>query len=264
MEVDRDIIVFENVEKRYGSHVVLRDLNFRIRKGEKVSLIGPSGSGKTTILRILMTLETIQGGVITVDNEPLWHMRRNGGLITANEAHLHTMRRKIGMVFQHFNLFPHMTALENVARPLQLSLGTAKAVAEKQARDLLANVGLAEKANAYPAQMSGGQKQRVAIARALAMQPMVLLFDEVTSALDPELVEEVLNVLRDIGKSNDTTMLLVTHEMSFAREFSDRVFFFDGGRVVEQGPPEKIFSTPSEERTQAFLRKIIAAGMRIE
>ncbi len=264
LDTKRDFIVFDRVEKRFGELVVLKDLSLSIAKGEKVSLIGPSGSGKTTILRILMTLESIQGGHVYIDGEPLWHMRQNDDLVPANEAHLRKMRKQIGMVFQHFNLFPHMTALENISKPPQLSLGVDKASSEKRARELLDMVGLSDKEASYPSQLSGGQKQRIAIARALAMEPKILLFDEVTSALDPELVEDVLNVLRDIGRSTDTTMLLVTHEMSFAHEFSNRVFFFDEGRVIEEGPPDNIFTTPKEERTQAFLKKIIAAGMRID
>lgn len=259
-----DYIVFEDVEKRFGDHVVLHNLNLRIGKGEKVSLIGPSGSGKTTILRVLMALEPIQHGMVRVDGEPLWQMRHGDNLVAADETHLRHMRRKIGMVFQQFNLFPHMTALDNIAKPPQLSLGVSKRESEEAARELLVSVGLTDKAEAYPHQLSGGQKQRVAIARALAMKPEILLFDEVTSALDPELVEEVLNVLRQIGQSSETTMLLVTHEMSFAHEFSDRVFFFDDGSVVEEGPPDAIFRDPKEDRTRAFLRKIIAAGLRVE
>jgi polar amino acid transport system ATP-binding protein len=181
----------------------------------------------------------------------------------ANEKHLHRMRMKIGMVFQLFNLFPHKTALENISLAPILTKGLNKAEATARAVELLDLVGLAEKADAMPSQLSGGQKQRVAIARALALQPKIMLFDEVTSALDPELVEEVLNVMRKLGKETDMTMLLVTHEMSFAHDFADRVLFFDRGRIVEEGPPDAIFSNPREARTQSFLRKIIAAGQRI-
>lgn len=258
------MIRFENVAKSFGSVRVLQDLNLSIASGERLSLIGPSGSGKTTILRILMTLETIDAGVVWVDDKPLWHKSTPAGLVPADEAHLRLMRRGIGMVFQHFNLFPHMTALENVARPPQLALGASRKEAVAAAESLLAKVGLTEKMGHYPSQLSGGQKQRVAIARALAMRPRVMLFDEVTSALDPELVEEVLNVLRAISKETSMTMLMVTHEMSFAHEFSDRVLFLDGGRVVEEGHPDQIFKAPRELRTQAFLKKVVAAGQRLE
>ncbi|SDB17452.1 ectoine/hydroxyectoine ABC transporter ATP-binding protein EhuA [Bauldia litoralis] len=257
------IIEIDKVSKRFGQLEVLKDLTFNVAPGEKLALIGPSGSGKTTILRILMTLEQINGGHIKVDGEQLWHMPANGGLAPANEAHLHRMRAKIGMVFQLFNLFPHMTVLRNVMLPPILTQGVRKEDAEARAMELLDMVGMAEKATAKPAQLSGGQKQRVAIARALALQPKVMLFDEVTSALDPELVEEVLNVMRRLAEETDMTMLLVTHEMSFAHDFADRVLFFDGGRIVEEGPPDQIFTNPREERTQGFLKKVIAAGQRI-
>ncbi len=257
------IIRIEGVSKSFGNFEVLKDLSFTVAPGEKLALIGPSGSGKTTILRILMTLEEINGGGIFVDDEPLWHMPKNGALVKADEAHLHKMRAKIGMVFQLFNLFPHKTVLENVTLAPMLTKGTPKAEANALAMDLLAMVGMADKASQKPAELSGGQKQRVAIARALALRPKIMLFDEVTSALDPELVEEVLNVLRKLADETDMTMLLVTHEMNFAHDFSDRVLFFDGGRIVESGPPDQIFTNPQEERTQTFLRKIVAAGQRI-
>lgn len=257
------IIEIDGISKSFGLHTVLDRLSFTVQPGEKLALIGPSGSGKTTILRILMTLETIDSGHIRVEGENLWHMERAGGLVAADERHLHRVRAKIGMVFQLFNLFPHKTVLENVTLAPMLTQGLAKAVAEKRAMELLDMVGMAEKAAAKPAQLSGGQKQRVAIARALALQPKIMLFDEVTSALDPELVEEVLNVMRRLAAETDMTMLLVTHEMSFAHDFADRVLFFDGGRIVEEGVPDEIFTRPREERTQAFLRKIVAAGQRI-
>lgn len=257
------IIEIDKVSKSFGALKVLDELSFNVAPGEKLALIGPSGSGKTTILRILMTLETIDSGHIKVDGEQLWHMEREGKLVPANEAYLHHMRAKIGMVFQHFNLFPHKSVLGNVTLAPRLTQGLSKADAEARARDLLDMVGLADKAESKPAELSGGQKQRVAIARALALQPKIMLFDEVTSALDPELVEEVLNVMRKLADETDMTMLLVTHEMSFANDFADRVLFFDRGRIIEQGPPKEIFSAPKEERTQAFLHKIIAAGQRI-
>jgi len=257
------VIEIESVSKSFGDFQVLKDLNFNVQQGEKLALIGPSGSGKTTILRIIMTLESLDSGVIRVEGEPLWHQQQNGTLIPADEAHLHRMRTKIGMVFQLFNLFPHMTVLRNVTLAPMLTKKVPRKEADARAMELLRMVGMVDKADAKPAQLSGGQKQRVAIARALALQPKVMLFDEVTSALDPELVEEVLNVMRKLAEETDMTMLLVTHEMSFAHDFADRVLFFDGGRIVEEGPPDEIFTNPKEERTQAFLRKIIAAGQRV-
>ena len=257
------IIEIDKVCKSFGSFEVLRDLSFTVGPAEKLALIGPSGSGKTTILRILMTLETINSGHIKVDGDHLWHKQVNGSLAPADEAHLHKMREKIGMVFQLFNLFPHMTVLRNVTLAPMLTKNVPRKEAEERAMSLLNMVGMADKADAKPAQLSGGQKQRVAIARALALQPKVMLFDEVTSALDPELVEEVLNVMRRLANETDMTMLLVTHEMNFAHDFADRVLFFDGGRIVEEGPPDQIFTDPKQERTQTFLKKIIAAGQRI-
>ncbi len=257
------IIEINQISKSFGSLEVLKELSFTVQPGEKLALIGPSGSGKTTILRILMTLETINNGTIRVDGDYLWHMEKNGVLGPADEKHLHTMREKIGMVFQHFNLFPHKTVMQNVTLAPILVQKKSKADAEAHAMKLLEMVGMAEKADAKPAQLSGGQKQRVAIARALALQPKIMLFDEVTSALDPELVEEVLNVMRRLANETDMTMLLVTHEMGFAHDFADRVLFFDKGRIVEQGRPQDIFKNPKEERTQAFLKKIVAAGHQI-
>ena len=257
------IIRIDTITKSYGPLTVLDGLSMEVMPGEKLALIGPSGSGKTTILRILMTLETINAGHIEVDGEQLYHMPGNGGLVPADDRHLHKMREKIGMVFQHFNLFPHKCVLENVTLAPMLTKGVAKAAAEKRAMELLDMVGLADKARNMPAQLSGGQKQRVAIARALALSPKIMLFDEVTSALDPELVEEVLNVMRKLAAETDMTMLLVTHEMGFAHDFADRVLFFDRGKIVEAGKPDEIFKNPKQERTQAFLRKILAAGHRV-
>ena len=257
------IIRVDNIVKRYGSLTVLDGLSIEVMPGEKLALIGPSGSGKTTILRILMTLESISGGHIEVDGEQLYHMPKNGSLVPADERHLQKMRSKIGMVFQHFNLFPHKTVLDNVTLAPILTKGVPRAAAEKRAMELLDMVGMADKAKHVPAQLSGGQKQRAAIARALALSPRIMLFDEVTSALDPELVEEVLNVMKRLASETDMTMLLVTHEMGFANDFADRILFFDRGKIVEQGKPEEIFKNPRQERTQAFLRKIIAAGHRV-
>ncbi|AGG71413.1 MULTISPECIES: ectoine/hydroxyectoine ABC transporter ATP-binding protein EhuA [Sinorhizobium] len=261
--MSQPIIRIDNIVKRYGPLTVLDGLSMEVMPGEKLALIGPSGSGKTTILRILMTLETISDGFIQVDGEQLYHMKKAGSLVPADERHLHKMREKIGMVFQHFNLFPHKCVLDNVTLAPMLTKGMARAQAEKRAMELLDMVGLADKAKSMPAQLSGGQKQRVAIARALALSPKIMLFDEVTSALDPELVEEVLNVMRKLASETDMTMLLVTHEMGFAHDFADRVLFFDRGKIVEEGKPEDIFRHPKQERTQTFLRKIIAAGHRV-
>jgi polar amino acid transport system ATP-binding protein len=255
---DDPIIKFDNVVKRFGNLTVLDKLNFEVRKGEKVSIIGPSGSGKSTVLRILMTLETINEGVVTVAGEPLWHEKgEDGSLKPASEAHLRKMRAELGMVFQQFNLFPHMSVLRNITEAPIKVLGLSKGEAKERAEELLELVGLADQASKYPHQLSGGQQQRVGIARALAMRPNVLLFDEPTSALDPELVGEVLNVIGKLAEEHDLTMLLVTHEMRFAREISDRVCFFDQGRIREEGPPEELFTDPSEPRTREFLKAVI-------
>ncbi|MCF6098462.1 ectoine/hydroxyectoine ABC transporter ATP-binding protein EhuA [Mesorhizobium muleiense] len=253
------MVRFENVTKRYGALTVLDELNLDIARNEKVCIIGPSGSGKTTVLRMLMTLEQIQGGVIWVDGEPLTHMQKNGHLVPASDRHLRRVRSKIGMVFQHFNLFPHMTALQNCMEAPVSVLGLPKKQAEERAAELLDMVGLSDKRNHFPIQLSGGQKQRVAIARALAMRPKVMLFDEVTSALDPELIGEVLNVIRKLGAEHDLTMLMVTHQMGFAKEFSDRVCFFYGGKIVEQGPPDQLLGNPQNERTRQFLSAVLEA-----
>jgi len=260
MAGNETMVRFDKVTKRYGNFVVLDQLELEIAPGEKVAIIGPSGSGKTTVLRMLMTLERIDGGVIWVDGEPLTSMRRNGELVPADQRHLRRMRGKIGMVFQHFNLFPHMTALKNCMEAPCAVLNLSKAEAAARATELLEMVGLGNKLNNYPAQLSGGQQQRVAIARALAMRPKVMLFDEVTSALDPELVGEVLNVIRKLGSELDLTMLMVTHQMGFAKEFADRVCFFYQGRICEQGPPQKIFGAPENERTRQFLRAVLEAA----
>ncbi|MFD3702970.1 ectoine/hydroxyectoine ABC transporter ATP-binding protein EhuA [Nocardia sp. NPDC058658] len=250
------MIRFDQVVKRFGDLTVLDHLDFSVSRGEKVTLIGPSGSGKTTILRLLMTLETISDGVIWVDGEPLTHTERNGKLVPAKEKHLRKVRTKIGMVFQQFNLFPNMTVLENITEAPIHVLGKSKDEARERARHLLDIVGLSDKANAHPSQLSGGQQQRVAIARCCAMDPKVMLLDEVTSALDPELVGDVLDVLRTIAETTDITMLIVTHEMRFAREVSDRVLMFDSGRIIEQGPPDQIFEAPTNERTRKFLEAV--------
>ncbi|WP_298385689.1 ectoine/hydroxyectoine ABC transporter ATP-binding protein EhuA [Ruegeria sp.] len=254
------MIQFDKVLKAYGALKVLEDLDFSVDKGEVVSIIGPSGSGKTTVLRVLMTLEPIQGGTMYVDGEPLNRMNVDGQLVDASKAHISRIRSKLGMVFQNFNLFPHMTALQNCIESPIYTQGKSKAEATDEAMRLLDMVGLADKAGHYPSQLSGGQQQRVAIARTLAMHPEVLLFDEPTSALDPEMVGEVLQVIRDLANSGNYTILLVTHQMGFAREVSDRVCFFDGGKMVEQGRPDDLFGNPQNQRLQQFLSKVLEAG----
>jgi len=251
------IIHFDRVVKRFGPVTVLDSLDFEVRKGEKVTIIGPSGSGKSTVLRILMTLETIDDGIIHVAGRPLWHERRNGGLVPASENHLRDMRKEMGMVFQQFNLFPHMTVRRNVTEAPVHVLGLSRQEANQRAEEYLELVGLSDQVDKFPSQLSGGQQQRVAIARALAMRPKIMLFDEPTSALDPELVGEVLNVIQRLAEEHDLTMLLVTHEMQFAKRVSDRVCFFDKGRIVEQGPPEQVFGAPREERTRDFLKNFL-------
>lgn len=253
----RPIIEFSKITKRFGSLTVLDDFDFSVAKGEKVTLIGPSGSGKSTVLRILMTLEPFQEGTLTLAGMS-YHEPNETGQFKASEKHLHQIRSHVGMVFQSFNLFPHMTVLRNVVEAPLRVLGLPRGEAECRAVDLLAMVGLADKKDHYPSQLSGGQQQRVAIARALAMRPRVLLFDEPTSALDPQLVGEVLSVIRSLAHEHDLTMLLVTHEMRFAREVSDRVCFFDKGRICEQGEPNEIFGAPKEERTREFLQSVLS------
>ncbi|MFF0072262.1 ectoine/hydroxyectoine ABC transporter ATP-binding protein EhuA [Streptomyces sp. NPDC005494] len=252
------LVRFEKVVKRYGDHVVLDELDFTVRRGEHVTLIGPSGSGKTTILRLLMTLEKVSDGVIWVDGAPLTHVRTpSGALKPAGDKELRESRKKIGMVFQQFNLFPNMKVLQNITEAPVHVLGMDRDEAEARARELLDMVGLSGKVDAHPSQLSGGQQQRVAIARALAMRPEILLLDEVTSALDPELVAGVLELLSEIARNTDITMLCVTHEMNFARDVSEKVLMFDAGRVVESGSPEKIFTAPEHERTREFLSAVL-------
>ncbi|MFF3750082.1 ectoine/hydroxyectoine ABC transporter ATP-binding protein EhuA [Streptomyces sp. NPDC002018] len=243
-----ELIRFDKVTKRFGKNTVLDDLCFSVRPGRHVTLIGPSGSGKTTILRLLMTLVRPDEGTITVDGEKLF---------PADSKHVRDVRKSIGMVFQQFNLFPHMNVLRNVTEAPVRVLGLSRDEAERRGRELLDLVGLGDRHAAKPSQLSGGQQQRVAIARALAMRPRILLLDEVTSALDPELVAGVLDVLRDIARTTDITMLCVTHEMNFARDISDEVLMFDSGKVIESGPPERIFSEPEHERTREFLGAVL-------
>jgi polar amino acid transport system ATP-binding protein len=244
------------VSKIYGSLEVLRELSFIVPAGQRVAIIGPSGSGKTTVLRLLMGLERPTSGAIRIHGE-LLGMRESKKGLAFDERSLRRVRGQIGMVFQHFNLFPHKTALENVMEAPVRVRELAKPEARARAMELLSMVGLAEKGASYPRELSGGQQQRVAIARALAMEPRIMLFDEVTSALDPELVGEVLEVIRRLAAASQMTMILVTHEMSFARDVADRVVFMDHGRIVEDAAPAEIFGSPREERTRAFLRAVI-------
>ncbi|MFS2039964.1 ectoine/hydroxyectoine ABC transporter ATP-binding protein EhuA [Agrobacterium tumefaciens] len=253
---NQPLIEFSDVTKRFGILTVLDQFNFTVAKGEKVTLIGPSGSGKSTVLRILMTLEPFQEGKLTLADIS-YHQAGSKGPFQASEKHLRQIRNHVGMVFQSFNLFPHMTVLRNIVEAPVRVLGIARPEAETRAIELLKMVGLADKKDHYPVQLSGGQQQRVAIARSLAMRPRVLLFDEPTSALDPQLVGEVLSVIRGLAHEHDLTMLLVTHEMRFAREVSDRVCFFDKGRICEQGTPEEIFGAPKEDRTREFLSSVL-------
>ncbi len=253
------MVRFRNVTKRYGALTVLDGLDLDVAPNEKVAIIGPSGSGKSTLLRVLMTLDPLTDGVIEVDGQPLTHEMRGGKLVPASPRHIRQVRSKIGMVFQSFNLFPHMTALANTIEAPMSVLGLSKKEATERARELLSLVGLAEKCEHYPSQLSGGQQQRVAIARALAMRPKIMLFDEVTSALDPELCGEVLNVIRRLGEEHNLTMLMVTHQMGFAKEFADRVCFFSQGKIIEQAPPQQFFSAPQHERTRQFLRAVTEA-----
>ena len=253
---DAPMVSFKKVRKAYGKLVVLDNLELDVAAGEMVTIIGPSGSGKTTVLRMLMTLEQINGGVIYVDGKPLTHMPKGGKLVEASPRYLRTRRSDIGMCFQHFNLFPHMTALENCMEgPVQV-LGLSKQDARERSEELLEMVGMIDKKDQHPSRLSGGQQQRVAIARALAMRPKVMLFDEVTSALDPEVIGEVTNVIRKLVAEHNLTMLMVTHQMGFARDISDRVCFFYDGKIEEQGAPADLFGNPERERTQQFLSAV--------
>ncbi|WP_283258469.1 ectoine/hydroxyectoine ABC transporter ATP-binding protein EhuA [Pseudomonas sp. GX19020] len=252
----RPMVRFSGVSKSYGDLKVLDSLSLDIDEGEMVTIIGPSGSGKTTVLRMLMTLETIDDGVIYVDGSPLTHMAKGALLVPADRHHLRRERTKIGMCFQHFNLFPHMTALQNCTEGPIHALGLSKQDACERAEELLSMVGMIDKRDEFPARLSGGQKQRVAIARALAMRPKVMLFDEVTSALDPEVTGEVTEVIRALVSEHNLTMLMVTHQMGFARDISDRICFFHNGRIEEQGSPQELFGSPRSGRTQQFLAAV--------
>jgi polar amino acid transport system ATP-binding protein len=255
-KIQRPLVTYKNITKSFGDIEVIRGVDFEVSPGEKVAIIGPSGSGKTTLIRLLMTLEEPTSGVIEINEEPLWHKEVNGKLLKADEKHLHKMRGQIGMVFQQFNLFPHMTVLRNCTEAPINVLGISRKEAEERAKAMLQKVGLSDKLENYPSQLSGGQQQRVAIARALVMRPKVMLFDEPTSALDPELVGEVLDVIREIAEEGEMAMILVTHEMDFAKDVADRIVFTDGGKIVEQGPPKEVFENPKSERLQTFLRRV--------
>lgn len=249
------IVKFRDVHKSFGDTKVLKGIDLDIKPAEKVAVIGPSGSGKTTIIRMLMTLEEPTSGDIFVNGENLWKMEKNGEFVPANEKHLSKVRGDIGMVFQHFNLFPHMTILENCMAALIHVKKESKEDAKNHATEMLTKVGLKDHLDKYPSQLSGGQKQRVAMARALVMKPLVMLFDEVTSALDPELVGEVLEVIRGIADEGKTAMILVTHEMDFALEIADRVVFLDNGVIAESGTPSEVIEHSENERLQSFLRR---------
>jgi polar amino acid transport system ATP-binding protein len=250
------VVRAEKVHKRFGPLEVLKGINLTVAPREVMCLIGPSGSGKTTFLRCINHLETVSGGRLYVDGVLVGFVERGGKLHELHPREIAKQRREIGMVFQHFNLFPHMTALENcIEAPSRVQKRRKKVVVE-EAKALLDKVGLADKADVYPAQLSGGQKQRVAIARALAMKPKLMLFDEPTSALDPELVGEVLDVMKQLA-SEGMTMVVVTHEMGFAREVGDQLIFMDDGAVVEAGKPRDVLANPQHERTKTFLSKVL-------
>ena len=246
----------EQVCKRFGALEVLKGITLSVRRGEVMCLVGPSGSGKSTFLRCINHLELISAGRLWVDGELVGYVERGGKLHEMGAKAAARQRRDIGMVFQKFNLFPHLTALENITEaPIRVK-GLSKVAARQRGEELLAQVGLSEKARAYPAQLSGGQQQRVAIARALAMDPKLMLFDEPTSALDPELVGEVLDVMKQLA-SGGMTMIVVTHEMGFAREVADRVLFMSDGQVLADAPPDRFFAVPDDERQAVFLSKVL-------
>ena len=249
---DGPALRLENVHKRFGDLHVLRGVDLEVARGTVVCVIGPSGSGKSTLLRCINLLEPPDEGRILIEGRDIT------GLEAETEA-TDYVRRRVGIVFQQFNLFPHKSALENITLAQETVLDRPEEEAREKGKALLARVGLADKVNEYPERLSGGQQQRVAIARALAMRPEVMLFDEVTSGLDPELVGEVLDVLRELAREGETTMLIVTHQMRFAREIADRVVFLEGGRIAEEGRPEEIFTEPKRERTREFLRSVLEA-----
>jgi ABC-type polar amino acid transport system ATPase subunit len=245
-----------DVRKSFGDTEVLKGISLHFRAGEVVCIIGPSGSGKSTLLRCINFLESPTAGHIIIEGQQAYYRFTGGRMKVDPERNITRFRRKLGMVFQDFALFPHLTALGNVTEGLVHGIGTGSGAAEERARKLLARVGLADRAGYYPDELSGGQKQRVAIARSLAMSPKAMLFDEPTSALDPELVGEVLEVMQDLSREG-MTMIIVTHEMKFARDIADRIIFMDQGLVVEDGPPAQVFDAPRHERTRSFLKRVI-------
>jgi polar amino acid transport system ATP-binding protein len=245
-----------NVKKRFGSNEVLKSISLRVEQGQVLCLIGPSGSGKSTILRCINHLESINAGRIYVDGTLMGYREEGSALHEMHPQDIAAQRQHIGMVFQRFNLFPHLTALQNIIEAPVGVQGIPRDRAIEEAHKLLAQVGLADKADHYPSQLSGGQQQRVAIARALAMKPKLMLFDEPTSALDPELVGDVLEVMKRLAKDG-MTMIVVTHEMGFAREVADQVVFMDDGRIVEVGTPAQVIDNPQHERTTAFIRSVL-------
>ena len=249
------IVQFKDVHKSFGDFEVLKGIDLNIAPSEKICIIGPSGSGKTTIIRMLMTLEEPTAGDIIVEDTNLWKMERSGKMVPANDKHLRSIRGEIGMVFQHFNLFPHMTIIDNCMTALVHVKDVPKKKARKASEEMLIKVGLEEHMHKYPEQLSGGQKQRVAMARALVMEPKIMLFDEVTSALDPELVGEVLEVIREIAREGEMAMVLVTHEMDFALEVADRVLFLDEGVIAERGSASDVIEHSENERLQTFLKR---------
>ncbi|WP_162570296.1 MULTISPECIES: amino acid ABC transporter ATP-binding protein [unclassified Variovorax] len=250
------MVRIEGLRKSFGTQEVLRGIDLTVRKGEAISVIGPSGSGKSTMLRCINYLEEPDGGSIYLDGHLLGQEERNGRRVAMKAARLNALRAETGMVFQHFNLWPHMTVLDNLVEAPMRVRHRSRAQAVETARELLARVGLSEKEKEYPLRLSGGQQQRVAIARALAMSPKIMLFDEVTSALDPELVGEVLQLMQALARGG-MTMIVVTHEMDFARQVCDRVVFMDKGQIVEAGAPDVVFRHPSDPRTQQFLSRVL-------
>jgi polar amino acid transport system ATP-binding protein len=254
---DGNVMFAEDVHKSFGRLEVLKGISLTVKNGERVCIIGASGSGKSTFLRCINHLEKIDSGRIEVNGHLIGYREEKGRIVEDTENNIARQRCEIGMVFQRFNLFPHMTALENIIEAPVRVRKISKAVAVKEGEALLARVGLADKRNVYPGKLSGGQQQRVAIARALAMKPALMLFDEPTSALDPEVIGEVLDVMKALAFEMGTTMIVVTHEMGFAREAADRVVMMDDGRIIEEGPPSHFFDNPREDRTKQFLSKIL-------
>lgn len=250
-------VAFGNVSKHFDETAVIECMNLSVDMGEKLVIIGPSGSGKTTVLRLMMTLEKPDNGRIEIDGSLLGCAWNHGRLVEDNRKNLRMIRRNVGMVFQQFNLFPHMTAIQNVMEAPLRSLRMSKADAHERAMGLLERVGMANKTSSYPGQLSGGQQQRVAVARALALRPKVMLFDEVTSALDPESVGDILHLIRDLADEFTMAMVIVTHEMGFAKSIADRIIFMDDGKIIESGPPNDVLENPQNPRTIAFLRALL-------